>query len=105
MWMSAPTPETTSNINLLKSSRTKPKGTVKTPRISTQMNSGAEISILVKITQLEAKLPRTAPTAIALLIFFQRRVNKVMTPAEANGRSKTNHGSKLLVVNFKISDC
>ena len=33
-----------------------------------------------------------------LLIFSQRRVTKVIAPAEVSGRSKTNHGSKLLVV-------
>src|SRR5713101_3398126 len=93
-----PTPETTRSISLLKSSRIKASGTVKTPRMSIQVNSGAETSILPKIAQLHAKLPRTAATDIRALIFFQRRVNKVMTPAEPSGRSKTNHGSKLLVV-------
>ncbi len=69
-----------------------------TPRISIQVNSPAEMSTLPKIAQLQTKLPRTAATEIALLIFFQRRVKKVMTPAEPSGRSKANHGSKLLVV-------
>ena len=88
---------------MLKSSRIKASGTVKTPRMSIQVNSGAETSILPKIEQLHAKLPRTAATEIRALIFFQRRVNKVMTPAEPSGRSKTNHGSKLLVVKVKVS--
>jgi hypothetical protein len=66
--------------------------------MSIQVNSGAEISTLPKIAQLQTKLPITAATEIALLIFFQRRVNKVMTPAELSGRSNANHGSKLLVV-------
>src|SRR2546421_8917500 len=98
MWMSDPTPETTSSINRLRSSRIKASGTLKTPRMSIQVNSGAEMSALTKIAQLQTKLPRTATTEMALLIFFQRRVNKVMTPAETSGRSKANQGSKLLVV-------
>jgi hypothetical protein len=71
---------------------------VNTPRISIQVNSAAEMSTLPKIAQLQTKLPRTAATEIALLIFLQRRVNKVMTPAEPSGRSSASHGSKLLVV-------
>src|SRR6266702_4922915 len=102
MWMIDPTPETTRSISLLKSSRIKASGTVKTPRMSIQVNSGAETSILPKIEQLHRKLPRTAATDIKPLMFCQRRVNKVMTPAEVSGRSKTNHGSKLLVVKVKI---
>ena len=73
--------------------------------MSIQMNSGAEISVLTKIAQLQRKLPRTAATEIKLLTIFQRRVNKVMTPAEASGRSITNHGSELLVVKVKILSC
>ena len=71
---------------------------MKTPRMSIQVNSPAEMSTLPKIAQLQTKLPRTAATEIALLMCFQRRVNKVMTPADPSGRSKANHGSKLLVV-------
>src|SRR5437773_4210207 len=67
--------------------------------MSIQANSGPEMSALPKIAQLQMKLPITAATEIALLIVFQRRVNKVMTPAELSGRSKANHGSKLMVVN------
>src|SRR6266581_6047403 len=66
--------------------------------MSIQANSGPEMSALPKIAQLQMKLPITAATEIALLIVFQRRVNKVMTPAELSGKSKANHGSKLLVV-------
>src|SRR5438105_15594216 len=96
--MSEPTPETTSSINLLRSSRTKPIGTLRTPRMSIQVNSGAEMSSLVKMAQLQKKLPRTAAAEMKLLTFFQRRVSNVMTPAEPSGSNKTNHGSKLLVV-------
>src|SRR5712664_2531055 len=98
MWMSDPTPETTSSINLLKSSRTKANGTVNTPRMSIQANSAAEMSAFPKIRQLQTKLPTTAATEMKPLMSFQRRVNNVITPAEVSGRSKTNHGSKLLVV-------
>src|SRR5437868_9299857 len=98
MWMSDPTPETMRSINLLRSSSTNASGTASTPRMSIQVNSGAEMSTLTKIAQLQTKLPRTAATEMALLISFQRRVNKVMTPAEPSGRSKANQGSKLLVV-------
>src|ERR1700737_618192 len=98
MGISAPTPETTSSINLLRSSRTNANGTVNTPRMSIQVNSGAEMSTLTKIAQLQTKLPRTAAIEMALLISFQRRVNKVMTAAEPSGRSKAGQGSKLLVV-------
>src|SRR5260370_32119842 len=98
MWIKAPTPETTSSINLLRSSRINASGTVKTPRMSIQVNSAAEMSTLPKIAQLQTKLPITAATEIALLIFFQRRVNKLMTPAEPSGRSNANHGSKLVMV-------
>src|SRR5437763_7977146 len=98
MWMSDPTPETTSSINRLRSSRIKASGTLKTPRMSIQFNSDTEISGLTKIAQLHRKLPTTAPTEMKLLIFFQRCVTKVIAPAEVSGRTKTNHGSKLLVV-------
>src|SRR5437763_10259911 len=98
MWMSDPTPETTRSINRLRSSSANANGTANTPPMLIQVNSGAEMSTLTKIAQLQAKLPRTAAIEMALLIFFQRRVNKVMTPAEPSGRSKANHGSKLLVV-------
>jgi hypothetical protein len=64
------------------------------------VNSGAEMSALTKIAQLQAKLPTAAAIEMALLIFFQRRVNKVIRAAEPSGRSKANHGSKLLVVKF-----
>ncbi len=74
---------------------------MKTPRMSIQINFGAEMSAFPKIKQLHAKLPRTAATEIRALVFFQRRVNKVITPAEVSGRSKTNHGSKLLAVKVK----
>src|SRR5260370_10171221 len=66
--------------------------------MSIHMNSGAEMSTLTKIAQLQTKLPRTAAIEMALLTFFQRRVNKAMTAAETSGRSNANHGSKLLVV-------
>src|SRR5260370_779381 len=97
MWMSDPTPETTSSISLLRSSRMKPIGTANTPWISSQLNSGAEMSGLTKTAQLKKKLPRTAATEMKLLTFFQRQVKKVMTAAEASGSSKTNQGSRVLV--------
>src|SRR2546428_8927776 len=99
MWISDPTPETTSSISLLRSSRIKASGTLKTPRMSIQVNPGAELSSLLKIAQLQRKLPTTAATEMTLLTFFQRRVNKVMTPAETSGNSKANHGREVLVVN------
>src|SRR5205823_13188441 len=100
MWMSDPTLETTSSINRLRSSSTNANGTANTPPMLIQMNSGAEMSTLTKIAQLQAKLPSTAATEMALLIFFQRRVNKVMTAADPSGRSKASHGSHVLVVKF-----
>ena len=75
------------------------------PLMSIQAISGVEISVLAKIVQLHAKLPRTAAIERKLLRFRQRRVKSVITAAEPNGRSKTIHGRKLLVVNFKISGC
>jgi hypothetical protein len=69
------------------------------------MSSGAEMSTLVNTAQLQRKLPRTAAIEIAALKVLNRRVNKVIAMAEANGNSKTNHGSKVLVVNFKILEC
>src|SRR4051812_24929052 len=103
--MSDPTPETTTSINRLSSSSTNASGTANTPPMLIQLNSGAETSTLTKIAQLQAKLPRTAAIEMAPLIFFQRRVNKVMTAAEPSGRSKANHGSQVLVVKFKTLSC
>src|SRR5882672_4704311 len=103
--MSDPTPETTSSINRLRSSSTNANGTANTPPMLIQVNSGAEMSTLTKIAQLQAKLPRTAATEMVPLILFQRRVNKVMAAAEPSGRSKANHGSHVLVVKFKIVNC
>src|SRR6266480_5797387 len=100
MWMSDPTPETTSSISRLRSSSTNANGTANTPPMLIQVNSGAEMSTLTKIAQLQAKLPRTAAIEIALLMLFQRRGNQVMTAAEPSGRSKASHGSHVLVVKF-----
>ena len=69
--------------------------------MSIQLSSGAEMSILVKRAQAQTKLPTTAATEIAALRVLERRVNKVMIAADANGRSKISHGSELLVVKFK----
>src|SRR6266403_5640152 len=99
--MSEPTPETTSNINRLRSSRINAIGTLNTPRMSIQVNSGAEMSVCAKTKQLHTKLPRTAATEMKALKFFQWRVNNVITAAEPSGSSKTVQGSKLLVVNLK----
>jgi len=71
--------------------------------MSIQVSSGAEMSILVKTAQLQRKLPTTAAIEIPALRVLERRVNKVITAAENSGKSNTAHGSKLLVVNFKIS--
>ena len=72
------------------------------PRISIQANSGAEMSVLTKIAQLQAKLPRTDATEMKLLRFCHRREKSMITAAEANGSNKTSHGSELLVVNIRI---
>src|SRR5215475_7180907 len=98
--MSEPTPETISNINRLRSSRMNAIGTLNTPRMSIQVNSAAEMSVL-NTKQLQMKLPTTAVTEINALRFFQRRVNSVITAAEPSGSSKIIHGIRLLVVNFK----
>src|SRR2546423_8454315 len=103
--MSEPTPETMSNISRLGSSRTKAIGTLRIPRMSIQPSSGAEMSALTKIAQLQKKLPKTAPIEMRLLTVFQRRVNKVITAAEPNGKSKMNQGSRVLLVNIKILGC
>jgi hypothetical protein len=54
--------------------------------------------------QLETKLPSTASTEIAALKVLDRRVSNVIIVADASGKSRIIHGSKLLVVKFKISD-
>ena len=59
------------------------------------------MSILVKIAQLQRKLQTTAATEIAELRSLNRRVTSVIVAADAKGSSNTNHGSKVLVVNFK----
>ena len=59
------------------------------------------MSILAKTAQLQTKLPRTAATEIAALRVLERRVNKVMIAADANGRSKISQGSEMLVVKLK----
>src|SRR2546430_9440354 len=101
--MSEPTPETMSNISRLGSSRTKAIGMLRIPRISIQASSGAEMSALRKIAQLQKKLPKTAPIEMRLLTVFQRRVDNVIAAAEPNGKSKTNQGSSVLAVNIRIS--
>src|SRR5437667_1751769 len=92
MWIDAPIPETSTSIIRLKSSKTKPKGTVKTVPKSIHFNPGAERLFRPKIKQLQRKLPRTAATEIKLLNGFNRRVNKVMAPAETSGASRTIQG-------------
>ena len=72
--------------------------------MSNQVNSDAEISILVNTTQLQKKLPSTAAIEIPALSVLNRRVNNVMIAADASGSSKISHGSELLVVKFKISE-
>lgn len=101
--MSEPTPETTSNISRLEPSSTRAIGTLRTPRMSIQVNSGEEMSVLEKIAQLQMKLPKTAAIEMRLLTVFQRRVNSVITAAEPKGKSKTNQGSNVLAVNIRIS--
>lgn len=68
--------------------------------MSSHINSGVEISILVKTMQLQTKLPSTASTEIAALKVLDRRVNKVIIVADVSGKSRIIHGSELLVVNF-----
>ncbi len=67
------------------------------------MTSGVEMSILVKIAQLQRKLPTTAATEIAALTVLYRRVNNVIVAAETSGSSNTHQGSKVLVVNFIVA--
>src|ERR1700736_3999708 len=97
MWINVPIPETSTSIIRLKSSKTKPNGTVNTVPKSIQFNSGAERPFCPKIKQLQRKLPRTAATEIKLLNVFNRRVNKVMAPAETSGRRRAYHGSELFM--------
>ena len=78
-----------------------PIGTCNVPRILIHISSGAEMSILVKMAQLQRKLPTTAATEIAELRFLNRRVSKEIVAADARGSSNTNHGSRVLVVNFE----
>src|SRR6266478_9605857 len=92
MWINAPIPETSTSIIRLKSSKTKPNGTVNTVPKSIHLNSGAERPFCSKTKQLQRKLPRTAATEIKLLNAFNRRVNKVMAPAETSGKSRTIQG-------------
>jgi len=58
-----------------------------------------------KIKQAQTKLPRTAAIEMKLLSFFDRRANKVIVPAAINGRSNAHHGTGVLIVKFKISNC
>src|SRR6266480_6346181 len=100
--MTAPIPETSTAIVLLNWSSVRPRGTWKTPLIPIHVNSVAATVRCAKIRQLQIKLTSTAAIEIALLNVFHRSVNSVITTAEINGRSKTNHGSQLLMVELKI---
>src|SRR6266446_3407941 len=92
MWINAPIPETSTSIIRLRSSKTKPNGTVNTVPKSIHFHSGAERPFCSKTKQLQRKLPRTAATEIKLLNAFNRRVNKVIAPVETSGRSRTIQG-------------
>src|SRR5438067_1062617 len=95
MWMRAPTPVTSSSIVFVRSSRTKPSGTERTDR-SSQVSSSAWISGVANTTQLPAKLASTATTEMRLLRPGHDFVNRTMTSAENNGRSKIYQGSALI---------
>src|SRR5689334_7460505 len=100
--MSDPTPVTTRSIKRLRSSNTNPIGTWRVPRMSSQVNSGAEMSSRTKTRQLQIKLPKTAAIEIIALSVLARRVNNVITAADASGISKISQGNELLVVKVKI---
>ena len=51
------------------------------------------------------KLPPTAATEMNALSVFARLVNRVIAAAEISGNINVYHGSELLVVKFKISNC
>ena len=89
MCMSDPMPETRTSIVLLSLSSTKPKGTLKTPPKSIQVDSGTETDGWVKIKQLQTKLPSTAAIETKLLRGLERCVNKVIAAALISGESKT----------------
>src|SRR6266700_5699623 len=89
MCMSDPMPETRTSIVLLRLSSTKPRGTLKTPPRSIQVDSGTETDGCVKIKQLQTKLPSTAATEIKLLSAFHRCVNNVIAAALTSGENKT----------------
>src|SRR6266568_4192803 len=97
MCMSDPMPETRTSMVLLRLSSTKPRGTLKTPPSSIQVNSGAETDDRAKTKQLQMKLPRTAATEIKLLSALNRSANKVITVAEMSGSSNAYHGSMLFM--------
>src|ERR1700681_2016501 len=97
MWINAPIPETSMSIIRLKSSKTKPNGTVNTVPKSIHFNSGAERPFCPKIKQLQRKLPRTAATEIKLLRALDRRVNNVIRADAKSGRSNASQGSELFI--------
>jgi hypothetical protein len=73
--------------------------------MSIHVISVAEMFFWRKIRQAQTKLPKTAPIEMKLLSFFDRRVNNVITPAAIKGRSNAHHGSGVLIVKFKTSNC
>src|SRR5438034_9954053 len=97
MCMSDPMPETRTSIVLLSLSSTKPRGTLKTPPRSIQVDSGTETDGCVKIKQLQTKLPSTAAIETKLLRALNRSVNKVMAAAETSGSSNAYHRSMLFM--------
>src|SRR6267143_2199371 len=96
MWMSAPTPLTRTSIVLLRESRVKPIGTLRSSPKSIHGISAALISGLAKTTQLQMKLIDTATTEINALGLPDRRVTRAMSTAAANGTSKTSQGITLI---------
>src|SRR6266566_9043940 len=92
MCMSDPMPETRTSVVLLSLSSTKPRGTLKTPPRSIQVDSGTETDGCVKIKQLQTKLPSTAAVEIKLLSAFHRSVNSVIKIALASGVRRPSQG-------------
>ncbi len=105
MWMSAPTPVTSTSIVFVRSSRTNPSGTKRTGRRSSQVSSSAWIFGVAKTMQLKTKLATTAATEMKLLRPGSALVKRTITAAANNGRSKINQGSALVIGAVRISGC
>src|SRR5947207_4991218 len=97
MWISDPTPVTTSSIILRRLSHVNPSGTRKIPGISIQVCSVATMFGCRNINQLQTKLAITAATETRLLSARDRRRNSVIDTAETSGQSRTCHGRVLFM--------